>query len=134
MRKKENIERATADQIRTMLASGGDQTDWPRVKSMSQTEVEHLADEDDGPLPDNWADSISLGVTEPKQGVHIRLDPMILRWFKTQGPGYQTRINAVLRAFVEAKAASADKGVSTPTKLPAKTIPKQRSARTTGPG
>jgi uncharacterized protein (DUF4415 family) len=108
MRKKENIERATADEIRTMLASGADQTDWPRVKSMSQAEVERLADEDDGPLPENWADSISLGVAEPKQGVHIRLDPMILRWFKTQGPGYQTRINAVLRAFVESKQRQSD--------------------------
>jgi hypothetical protein len=27
----------------------------------------------------------------------------VLRWFKAQGPGYQTRINAVLRAFVETK-------------------------------
>jgi uncharacterized protein (DUF4415 family) len=35
--------------------------------------------------------------------VHIRLDPIVLRWFKAHGPGYQTRINAVLRAFVEVR-------------------------------
>jgi uncharacterized protein (DUF4415 family) len=40
---------------------------------------------------------------EPKQGVHIRLDRVVLRWFRAQGPGYQTRINAVLRAFVAAR-------------------------------
>jgi uncharacterized protein (DUF4415 family) len=35
--------------------------------------------------------------------VNIRLDAAVLRWFKAQGPGYQTRINAVLRAFVHAR-------------------------------
>jgi uncharacterized protein (DUF4415 family) len=34
--------------------------------------------------------------------VTVRLDPDILNWFKRQGAGYQTRINAALRAFVEA--------------------------------
>ena len=28
--------------------------------------------------------------------------PDVLAWFKARGPGYQTRINAALRAFVEA--------------------------------
>lgn len=44
-----------------------------------------------------------IGVLEisRKQDVHIRLDSDILHWFKGQGRGYQTRINAVLRAFVE---------------------------------
>lgn len=70
---------------------------------MPQEEVECLADEEDGPLPEGWEKTIVLGIPEPKQDVHIRLDPMVLRWFKEQGPGYQTRINAVLRAFVEAR-------------------------------
>ena len=37
-----------------------------------------------------------------KKQVTLRLDPDILDWFKRQGTGYQTRINAALRAFVEA--------------------------------
>jgi uncharacterized protein (DUF4415 family) len=94
---------ASAEAVQALLKDGGDQTDWARVREMSQYEVEHLADEEDGPLPAGWEQSIVLGVPEPKQDVHIRLDPMVLRWFKTQGPGYQTRINAVLRAFVTAK-------------------------------
>jgi uncharacterized protein (DUF4415 family) len=44
-----------------------------------------------------------------KQDVHIRLDPAVLRWFKAHGPGYQTRINAVLRAFVQARQQSGRK-------------------------
>jgi uncharacterized protein (DUF4415 family) len=37
-----------------------------------------------------------------KEIVTLRLDPDILAWFRRDGRGYQTRINAVLRAFVEA--------------------------------
>jgi uncharacterized protein (DUF4415 family) len=39
----------------------------------------------------------------PKQGVYLRLDPDVLGWFRAGGAGYQTRINAVLRAFVQAR-------------------------------
>jgi uncharacterized protein (DUF4415 family) len=86
-----------------MIAAGEDKTDWEAVDSMPQAEVERLADEEDGPLPEGWEDTIELGIPEPKQDVHIRLDPAVLRWFKAQGPGYQTRINAVLRSFVRAR-------------------------------
>ena len=35
----------------------------------------------------------------PKAAISLRLDADVLEWFKAQGPGYQTRINAVLRAY-----------------------------------
>jgi uncharacterized protein (DUF4415 family) len=38
----------------------------------------------------------------PKTSVSLRIDTDVLEWFKAQGPGYQTRINAVLRAFKDA--------------------------------
>jgi len=44
-----------------------------------------------------------LGLPPRKRDVHIRLDADVLDWFRAQGKGYQTRINAVLRAFVEAR-------------------------------
>jgi uncharacterized protein (DUF4415 family) len=34
--------------------------------------------------------------------VSLRVDQDVLDWFKAQGPGYQTRINAVLKAFRDA--------------------------------
>jgi uncharacterized protein (DUF4415 family) len=37
-----------------------------------------------------------------KAAISLRVDPEVLDWFKVQGPGYQTRINAVLRAYMEA--------------------------------
>jgi uncharacterized protein (DUF4415 family) len=37
-----------------------------------------------------------------KTSISLRLDADVLEWFKSRGPGYQTRINAVLRAFKDA--------------------------------
>ena len=38
----------------------------------------------------------------PKELISLRIDQDVIEWFKAQGPGYQTRINAVLRAFRDA--------------------------------
>jgi uncharacterized protein (DUF4415 family) len=38
----------------------------------------------------------------PKASISLRLDADVVAWFKAQGPGYQTRMNAVLRAFKDA--------------------------------
>jgi len=43
-----------------------------------------------------------LKLPEAKTAVTIRLDRQVLDWFKAKGPGYQTRINALLRAYMEA--------------------------------
>jgi len=43
-----------------------------------------------------------LKVVPPKQSVSLRIDADVLKWFRAQGSGYQTRINAVLRAFTDA--------------------------------
>jgi len=38
-----------------------------------------------------------------KASVHLRVDADVLAWFKAQGPGHLTRMNAVLRSFMEAR-------------------------------
>lgn len=38
----------------------------------------------------------------PKTSVHLRIDPDVFDWFKGQGKGHLTRMNAVLRAYYEA--------------------------------
>ena len=43
-----------------------------------------------------------LQLQPPKTAISLRVDKDVLEWFKTQGAGYQTRINAVLRAFRDA--------------------------------
>jgi uncharacterized protein (DUF4415 family) len=37
-----------------------------------------------------------------KAAISLRLDEEVLEWFRTQGPGYQTRMNTVLRAYMDA--------------------------------
>jgi uncharacterized protein (DUF4415 family) len=39
---------------------------------------------------------------KPKKPITIRIDPEVLEWFQSRGPRYQTRINAVLKAYVQA--------------------------------
>jgi uncharacterized protein (DUF4415 family) len=48
-----------------------------------------------------WEDA-KVVMPKPKQTVTMRLDQDLLDWLKQQGPGYQTRINAILRAYYEA--------------------------------
>ena len=42
-----------------------------------------------------------IRMPEKKAALSIRLDPGVVDWFRKQGRGYQTRINAVLRSYVE---------------------------------
>jgi uncharacterized protein (DUF4415 family) len=103
MEKKGRIVRATAEEIDAMIARGETYSDWARAEAMTQEEVERLADEDDGPLPEGWEDTVIVGLPERAQPVNIRVDAAVLRWFKAAGPGYQTRMNAVLRAYMQAR-------------------------------
>lgn len=99
MEKKENIVRCSADDLSRMTS----QTDWAKVDATTQEEIESQAEADHGPLPDGWENTVMLGIPGPKRGVYLRLDPDVLDWFKGAGKGYQTRINKVLRAFVESR-------------------------------
>jgi len=40
---------------------------------------------------------------QPKKAISVRIDKEVLEWFKAQGKGYQSRINAVLKSYVEAQ-------------------------------
>jgi uncharacterized protein (DUF4415 family) len=54
-------------------------------------------------LPVGWRDTVALGIPGRKRGVYPRFDPDVLDWFKDTDKGYQTRINKVLRAFVDSR-------------------------------
>jgi len=45
---------------------------------------------------------VGLKPIPPKTSISLRIDEDVLEWFKAQGAGYQTRMNAVLRAFKDA--------------------------------
>lgn len=54
-------------------------------------------------LPDTFWERAEAVYPERKTPVSLRVDPDVLEWFKAQGPGHLTRMQAVLRAYVEAK-------------------------------
>jgi uncharacterized protein (DUF4415 family) len=75
-------------------------TDWARVDALRDQEIDYSEIPE---LGDDFFKSAVLRMPEPKALVTLRLDRDVLEWFKKQGPRYQTRINALLRAYVEAK-------------------------------
>lgn len=71
-------------------------------------EIEDMPDEDidysDIPeLDEAWFAKAELRMPAAKKQITLRLDDDIIAFFKESGKGYQTRMNAVLRAFVDAK-------------------------------
>ncbi len=78
------------------------ETDWARVDRMSEAELAaaNAADPDDpGNDPAFW--NHARLVHPRKQRVTLRLDADLLTWFRSQGRGYQDRINAILRRHYE---------------------------------
>ena len=55
-----------------------------------------------GALASDWAD-VALPEQTRKKLISLRVDPEVLDFFKAQGPGYQTRMNAVLTAYMQVK-------------------------------
>jgi uncharacterized protein (DUF4415 family) len=67
---------------------------------MSREEIE--VDEDEEGMVIDWS-SAMIGLPEPKATLNMRIDRDLLEFFRKGGRGYQTRINAVLRAYKEAQ-------------------------------
>ena len=73
------------------------QTDWGRLETMSDSDI----DKSDIPKLDKaFFEDVYVRLPKHKRPISLRLDPEVLEWFKSQGRGYQTRINAVLKAYV----------------------------------
>jgi uncharacterized protein (DUF4415 family) len=66
-------------------------------RAIRRTSPAELAD-----LPADFFESASIVHPTPKQPISLRVDEDVLKWFKAQGPRYQSRINAVLRAYMAA--------------------------------
>lgn len=103
MEKGNDIRTYTAADLEARRARGESQTDLAKVRAKSEAELERdIADDPDfRNVPDDWAATAQAMMPSPKKLLSLRLDTEVIDWFKDQGPGYQTRINSVLRAFVD---------------------------------
>ncbi len=100
---EENIKRYTIEEIDEMIARGEDKTDWGRVEAMTDEDIEAAIKDD----PDweewkdiDWSKAVWV-VPRVKRAISIRLDSDIIEFFKKEGPGYQSRMNEVLRIYME---------------------------------
>jgi uncharacterized protein (DUF4415 family) len=102
MLKSENIVRYTDEELREKRRREGTQTDWARVDALTEEELEASIDYEEEGYP-IW--ETARAIPDPrKQQITLRLDGDVIEWFKSQGPGYQTRMNAALRSYMQAKA------------------------------
>jgi len=103
-----NVYRLTSSQINLAVEIGAipsfeGESGYREVGKLSDDEI----DFSDIPQfdPDDWKDAVVIPAKKTKRLVSIRLDPDIADFFQMQGKGYSAKINAVLRAYVDAKKA-----------------------------
>jgi len=80
-------------------------TNWKKLKSLTSENIQQMASGDaDNPI---WTTEMfaasRLMMPQKKVSVHMYLDQEIVDWFKSNGKGYQSRINAVLKSYVHKK-------------------------------
>lgn len=100
---KRKIVKQSRAQLNMKRQAGKSRTDWARVKATKDSDI----DFSDSPelSPEAFAQAIvrkDLKSAKGKAQLTLRLDVDLLDWFRAQGRGYQTRINALLRAYRDA--------------------------------
>ncbi len=85
-------------------------TDWKRIDSLRDEEIDYAGN------PELDREFFAEAVLWPglKQQISLRLDSEVLSFFRTQGKGYQTTIQAVLRRYVELQKRFGRRAVSAP--------------------
>lgn len=99
---KERINSYTAEEIEKMIEQGQDKTDWARVFTLSDNDIERAMRDDPewrNLFDIDWSKA-EMVIPQKKKAISIRLDEDVVNFFQSTGKGYQTRINAVLKHFI----------------------------------
>lgn len=101
MKKDKNIKGYTAAELKAKGAKS--RTDLSKVDAITDEELEQLVaeDEDERVIRADWTKA-KLVFPQAKQSVHLRLEKEIIAFFKSQGKGHISRMQAVLKAYVDA--------------------------------
>ncbi len=81
-------------------------TDWKRVDALTDQDIARAIAEDPDTFearPEWLEKAVIVRPARNKRQTTIRFDEDMLEWFREQGAGYQTHMNAVLRAYYEAQ-------------------------------
>jgi uncharacterized protein (DUF4415 family) len=101
MKKDKNIKSYTAAALKARRAES--RTDLGKVDAMTDEKLERLIaeDEDERGIRPDWTRA-KLIFPQSKQSIHLRLEQDIIKYFKSQGKGHISRMQAVLKAYVDA--------------------------------
>jgi uncharacterized protein (DUF4415 family) len=107
MARRKGIVRYSSEELAAMRARGESRTDWARAAAMTEAELEAsiAADPDEAGAITDWSRA-TIVMPEPKAVLNMRIDRDVLTFYKGMGRGYQTRINSVLRAFMDSQSRS----------------------------
>ena len=88
--------------MRKSPTSKKSETDWKRLHAMKDEDI----DLSDIPAitPEMFARAVVRRNLKPvarKEQLTLRVDSDVVKWYRRQGRGYQTRINSLLRAYME---------------------------------
>lgn len=75
--------------------------DLSRLRGVREAEIKRTSPPELADLPEAFWRDAELVAPVPKQAISLRVDEDVLAWFRRQGPRYQSRMNAVLRSFME---------------------------------
>jgi uncharacterized protein (DUF4415 family) len=75
-------------------------TNWENLATMQDSDIDYF---DVPELDASFFKNAELRLPKPKKAVSLRIDDDIFNWFRHQGKGYQTRINAALRLYMQAR-------------------------------
>lgn len=76
--------------------------DLDRVREMTEEEIAQTSPHELADLPADFWDDAEVVTPPPKEAISLRVDQDVLDWFREGGPRYQTRMNAVLRSYMQA--------------------------------
>ena len=74
-------------------------SDLKRLDAMTDDDIDYS---DTPAFDEEFLRTVPMKFSPGKQPITVRLDSDVLEWMKAQGKGYQSRINAILRAYYEA--------------------------------
>ncbi|WP_310570964.1 BrnA antitoxin family protein [Gemmatimonas sp.] len=83
------------------LAPMQGRADLARLRRTSDAEIARTAPAELRDIPDDFWKGARVVTPVSKEAISIRLDHDVIAWFRSSGPRYQSRINAVLRSYVE---------------------------------
>ena len=73
-----------------------------RLKEISDKKDENIDYSDIPELDERFWKNAKLLIPKNKKRITIRIDADVLEWFRSQGEGYQTKINSILKTYVKA--------------------------------